>query len=101
MPLIRIVKMTFKKEAIVTFQKIFDERAHRCCPGCAMLELLRDGNILFHPIPYGKTKPLLRHIVTQELFTSTWSLVKPLFSPEAGLVCEEGGLTTLIAVNLC
>ena len=84
MPLIRIVKMTFREDAIAAFQKIFDERKERiaAAPGCASVELLRDGNVFFtYSIWEGEAA--LEAYRNSELFISTWSLVKPLFLTKA------------------
>jgi quinol monooxygenase YgiN len=86
MSLIRIVKMTFHEEQVETFLHIFEERKERIAsfPGCAHLELLREGNIFFTYSQWDDAASLekYRH---SELFQSTWSLVKKLFSdrPEA------------------
>ena len=81
MPLIRIVKMTFKEEEIDTFRKAFDERKEKIAsfPGCSKLELLNDGNIFF-TYSIWEDEAALERYRTSELFQSTWSLVKPLFS---------------------
>ena len=84
MPLIRIVKMTFREDAIADFQKIFDERKERiaAAPGCTSVELLRDGNIFF-TYSIWESEASLENYRNSELFISTWSLVKPLFLSKA------------------
>jgi len=81
MSLIRIVKMTFQPEQVETFQHIFEERKERIAsfPGCTSLELLQHDNIFFTYSKWDDADALEKYR-NSELFRSTWSLVKPLFS---------------------
>jgi len=81
MSLIRIVKMTFHEEHIETFRHIFEERKERIAsfPGCSKLELLHGDNIFFTYSEWDDEASLEKYR-NSELFRSTWSLVKPLFS---------------------
>jgi quinol monooxygenase YgiN len=85
MSLIRIVKMTFKEDSVNEFQKIFDERKERiaAAPGCASVELLHDDRNVFFTYSVWEDEVALETYRTSELFTSTWSLVKPLFQSKA------------------
>ena len=85
MSLIRIVKMTFRPEAVGEFQKIFDERKERiaAAPGCASVELLHDDANIFFTYSVWEDEVALETYRESELFISTWSLVKPLFAAKA------------------
>lgn len=87
MSLIRIVKMTFRPEAIADFQQIFDERKERiaAAPGCDSVELLHDDGNIFFTYSVWEDEVALETYRSSELFQSTWTLVKPLFAarPEA------------------
>ena len=84
MPLIRIVKMTFREDAVDTFRRIFDERKEKIAgfPGCSRLELLNDKNIFF-TYSIWEDEAALEQYRTSELFQSTWSLTKKLFAVKA------------------
>ena len=84
MPLIRIVKMTFLHDSTSTFQQIFDERKDRIAafPGCERVELLRSGDVFF-TYSIWRDEQALESYRSSELFSSTWSLVKPLFAAKA------------------
>lgn len=85
MSLIRIVKMTFRPEAVAEFQKIFDQRKERiaAAPGCASVELLHDDANTFFTYSVWEDEIALETYRSSELFTSTWALVKPLFAAKA------------------
>ncbi len=85
MSLIRIVKMTFRPEAVSAFQKIFNERKDRiaAAPGCASVELLHDDENIFFTYSVWEDEVALETYRSSELFNSTWALVKPLFAAKA------------------
>ncbi|MBS1622472.1 MAG: antibiotic biosynthesis monooxygenase [Bacteroidetes bacterium] len=85
MSLIRIVKMTFRPEAVTEFQKIFDERKERiaAAPGCASVELLHDDGCIFFTYSVWEDEVALETYRSSELFNSTWAMVKPLFAARA------------------
>jgi len=87
--LVRIVKMTFREEAIDTFKALFDERKEqiRHFPGCMHLELLQDRlhHHLFFTYSYWTDADALDTYRHSELFADTWAQTKVLFAakPEA------------------
>jgi quinol monooxygenase YgiN len=84
MPLIRIVKMSFKPDNTETFQEIFDERKEQIAgyPGCEKVELLRSGDIFF-TYSVWRDEEALESYRNSALFNATWALVKPLFAAKA------------------
>ncbi len=87
--LVRIVKMTFKKESIVDFQEILKESKHkiRAYEGCLFLELLQDkaNKKIFFTYSHWKDERYLDHYRNSDFFKGVWAKVKPLFAkkPEA------------------
>jgi heme-degrading monooxygenase HmoA len=102
MPLIRIVKMTFREDSTDEFLRIFDQRKELIAsfPGCSYMELLRDGNIFFTYSKWEDEAALERYRASA-LFAETWAAVKPLFAAkaEAWSVRQmyQGGLAQAIA----
>ncbi len=87
--LVRIVKMTFKKDEINTFKKIFEESQAliKNFPGCAKVILLQDilhPNIMFTLSHWESSKHLDAYRCSK-LFETTWARTKVLFDakPEA------------------
>ena len=87
--LVRIVKLTFKKENITGFQQIFKEtkQAIRDFEGCTFLELYQDkeNSAVFFTYSYWKTSEDLENYRNSEFFKKVWGKTKLLFSekPEA------------------
>jgi len=91
----RIVKMTFRPEAVDQFLKIFDESSPhiRAFEGCHHLELWRckdPGNIFF-TYSFWKDEAALDAYRHSDLFRGTWRRTKQLFDdrPEAWSVEVE------------
>ena len=86
---VRIVKMTFKEEAVETFLKNFhnNKNAIRNFEGCRFLELYRDRQQpnIFFTYSYWDAQTDLERYRSSELFKTVWTKTKPLFSdrPEA------------------
>ncbi len=82
--LIRIVRMTFRPEALEAFMEIFDASSPkiRAFPGCAYLELWQDQhypNILTTHSHWTGPDALERYRQS-DLFKQTWAKTKPLFA---------------------
>ena len=89
MMIIRIVKMTFLPDKTEEFLKVFHQSKDkiRNFEGCEHLELLRDirqPNVFF-TYSYWKSEDDLNRYRNSELFQTTWTKTKVLFSakPEA------------------
>lgn len=84
----RIVKMTFRPEAVQTFlDVVFEESKNRirAFPGCRHMELLRSAqepDVLF-TLSYWNGEEDLEAYRRSELFRSTWEKTKVLFSQKA------------------
>lgn len=82
--LVRIVKMTFKKENIASFEQLFDKNKLkiRGFEGCSFLELYRDNTNpeIFFTYSYWKDEKHLHDYRNSELFKSVWDKTRPLFS---------------------
>lgn len=81
----RIVKMNILPGREVAFREIFDtvKQAIRAQPGCRGLELLHleeDGRPSIWTISLWDSEHDLHRYRQSELFTQTWTRVKPLFS---------------------
>lgn len=93
--IIRIVKMTFKKELVPVFLKNFNENKNqiRAFDGCDRLELLNDvdNNNVYFTYSYWKSTKDLEKYRQSDLFQSVWSKTKVLFEqkPEAWSVKRE------------
>lgn len=87
--LTRIVKMTFREDAVSDFLKLFEEVKDkiRAVDGCRHMELLRQKrqpNVLFTLSIWDDEEALNRYR-DSELFAGTWKRTKALFAdkPEA------------------
>lgn len=84
----RIVKMTFRPEAVHTFiEEVFEpsKTAIRAFPGCRHMELLRylkEPNVLF-TLSYWDAESDLDNYRQSELFRNTWVKTKALFADRA------------------
>lgn len=87
--LIRIVRMTFRPDAVAAFLEHFDEAAPRIrrFPGCDHLELWQDARFpnVCTTHSHWADAGALDAYRQSDLFQSTWAEVKPLFAarPEA------------------
>ena len=85
----RIVRMTFQKEKIEDFLKMFNERKLRIrnFPGCLHLELWQDKKETnaFFTYSIWESEEALNHYRFSEFFKETWSITKTYFNnkPEA------------------
>lgn len=82
--LVRIVRMTFRPEALAAFMEIFDAAAPqiRAFPGCEHLELWQDNqypNILTTH-SHWTSDDALNTYRRSALFKQTWAQTKPLFA---------------------
>jgi quinol monooxygenase YgiN len=87
MPIIRIVKMIFRKEEIERFERIFSERKDiiRNFPGCRHLEIWqheKEKNIFFTYSIWQNEEYLDRYRFSP-FFKETWELTRSLFSEKA------------------
>jgi hypothetical protein len=94
--LVRIVKLTFKKENIASFEAIFEnnKKKIRQVEGCTFLELLqsREDENIFFTHSYWNSSADLDNYRNSEFFKSVWQQTKLLFGekPEAwSLVKKE------------
>ncbi len=82
--LIRIVRMTFRPDAVNTFLDHFDRAAPRIrqFDGCEHLALWRDVDApaCFTTHSHWTTADALDSYRHSDLFRSTWAAVKPLFA---------------------
>lgn len=96
--IIRIVKMTFRKEETDTFLNHF--RTHKMSirrfDGCRHLELLQDVNDprIFFTYSYWDTEDHLEQYRQSDLFRSIWKETKPLFAARAEAWSVERSETT-------
>lgn len=87
--LVRIVKLTFKKENIASFEAIFEnnKKKIRQAEGCTFLELLqsKEDNNIFFTYSYWHSATDLENYKNSEFFKSVWGKTKHLFDhkPEA------------------
>lgn len=93
--IVRIVKMTFRREEVANFQNLFNERKEkiRHFKGCQHLELWQhahDENIFF-TYSVWDSEQHLDHYRFSELFKDTWTKTKALFDakPEAWSVNQK------------
>jgi quinol monooxygenase YgiN len=81
----RIVKMTFRPDAVETFlQEVFEKSKAgiRAFPGCRHMELLQhtaEPNVLF-TLSFWDSEAALEHYRQSELFQQTWAKTKVLFA---------------------
>lgn len=84
----RIVKMTFREDAVATFiSDVFDpsKALIRAFPGCRHMELLRHtkrSHVLF-TLSYWDSEEALDAYRASELFSRTWEKTKALFAERA------------------
>lgn len=82
--LVRIVRMTFRPDAVDTFLTHFDDAAPRIrsFAGCRYLELWRDAETphAFATHSHWTDAEALNTYRDSDLFRGTWSAVKPLFA---------------------
>ncbi|REG90588.1 putative quinol monooxygenase [Algoriphagus antarcticus] len=82
--LIRIVRMTFKPEAVEDFLENFhvNKKSIRNFPGCQHLELWQDENEknIFLTHSHWESEEHLNQYRDSELFKSIWAFTKALFS---------------------
>jgi heme-degrading monooxygenase HmoA len=87
--IIRVVQMTFREDAVETFQALFAERKQRIrhFDGCRHLELWQDAHRpeVFFTYSRWDSENDLNHYRFSEFFKETWGLTKALFatSPQA------------------
>ena len=93
--LVRIVKLTFKKENITSFERIFAETQQKILgfKGCALLELYQDINnpAIFFTYSHWESTKFLDDYRQSDLFRETWSRTKVLFDakPEAWSISKK------------
>ncbi len=84
MPLIRIVRMTFRPEEVSTFLENFTQnKKHiRNFSGCTHLELLRDKkqDNIYYTYSFWESEEYLEKYRNSDLFKSVWAKTKVLFS---------------------
>ncbi len=82
--LIRIVKLTFKKELVKDFLKNFEENKHkiRNFEGCEYLELWQenDKENVFCTHSHWKSEEYLEKYRNSDLFKNVWAYTKTLFA---------------------
>ncbi len=97
--LIRLVKLTLKKENIASFEQIFAESKEkiRACPGCTHLELLRgkDTTNVFFTKSHWNTESDLQNYRNSDFFRTIWAKTKLLFDEKAEAWSLEVAQTTL------
>ena len=83
----RLVRMSFQKEKIEVFLKMFNERKLRIrnFPGCLPLELWQDkkDTNAFFTYSIWETEEALNHYRFSEFFKETWSITKTYFAGKA------------------
>ncbi len=84
---VRIVKLTFKKENIASFEQIFEDskKLIRNVEGCTFLELLQDKDQpnIFFTYSYWKSEENLDNYRNSALFKNIWGQTKALFAERA------------------
>jgi quinol monooxygenase YgiN len=85
--LVRIVKMTFRPEAVEEFKVFFDSRKEkiRAFKGCTHLELWQetDNTNTFFTYSYWQDETALMHYRNSSFFRDTWQTTKHMFSTKA------------------
>ncbi|MCK0157133.1 antibiotic biosynthesis monooxygenase [Cellulophaga sp. F20128] len=90
--IVRIVKLEFKTENIVSFENIFNDTKHliRDFEGCHFLELYQDksNSNIFFTYSYWADENALETYRNSAFFKNVWAKTKPLFAgkPEAWTV---------------
>ncbi|MEM7107299.1 MAG: putative quinol monooxygenase [Bacteroidota bacterium] len=81
--LIRIVRMTFRKDEVDNFLSVFEESKEKIkgFEGCLHLELHRDFNEknIFSTYSIWESQEALDRYRTSKLFKEVWTKTKPLF----------------------
>ncbi|WP_194777135.1 putative quinol monooxygenase [Pararhodonellum marinum] len=81
--LIRIVRMTFRTDAVPAFLAHFEKHKSliRASPGCKHLELWQDEHHpnIFSTYSLWENEAALNQYRDSELFKSVWGVTKPLF----------------------
>lgn len=84
---VRIVKLTFKKENIASFEQIFEDSKQviKNVEGCTFLELLQDKNNpnIFFTYSIWQTEDDLDNYRHSEFFKNVWGKTKLLFAERA------------------
>jgi len=85
--LVRVVKMTFKAEAVEEFTKFFEERKEkiRGFEGCTHLELWQDKthSHIFFTYSHWQSEAALSHYRNSTFFRDTWQRTRLLFAAKA------------------
>lgn len=86
--IVRIVKMTFRPEAVPDFEALFAERKEQIAgfPGCKHLQLLKDlenGSYIFFTYSHWENEAALDHYRSSDFFKDTWQRTKALFAQKA------------------
>ncbi len=85
--LVRVVKMTFKADAVETFKEFFEARKEkiRSFEGCAHLELWRDNihTNIFFTYSHWKNEAALMHYRNSAFFRDTWQQTRQMFAAKA------------------
>lgn len=85
--LVRIVKMTFREDAVEAFKAFFEERKDkiRSFEGCTHLELWQDNNHpnIFFTYSNWRDELALHHYRNSAFFRDTWQQTKQMFSARA------------------
>lgn len=93
--IVRIVKMTFREDAVADFLSNFEKHKTqiRAFEGCEKLELLRDINNpnIFFTHSYWQQDSDLETYRHSELFKGVWAFTKTLFAdkPQAWSLTKE------------
>lgn len=82
--IVRLVKMTFKREEIASFDSLFHQyhQQIRSFPGCTHLQLLKDGQVYF-TYSHWKDAQSLENYRNSALFAEVWPATKKLFAQPA------------------
>lgn len=85
--LVRVVKMTFRADAVETFKEFFEERKDkiRSFEGCTHLELWQDSihTNIFFTYSHWKNEAALIHYRHSAFFKDTWLETKQMFASKA------------------
>jgi heme-degrading monooxygenase HmoA len=85
--LVRMVKMTFRDEAIETFKAFFEERKDkiRNFEGCTHLELWQDNqhHATFFTYSHWRDETALTHYRNSAFFRDTWQQTRQMFATKA------------------
>lgn len=93
--IVRIVKMTFRPDAVADFTSLFEERKQtiRHFDGCRHLELWQDTAVpnVFFTYSHWESEKHLDHYRFSDFFKDTWGRTKVLFDapPQAWSVAQR------------